>query len=179
MKLSTRSRYAVRLLLDLARHQDQGPVQIGDISKRQEISVKYLEQLIRPLKKASLVSSVRGPKGGHLLSVAPEKITLGQVVRLLEGQAELVVCGPEPDSCDRSDDCQVRLAWQTASRAMYEKLDSVSIADLLVGIGEAGGEPVCQAGEPAPSGRAKQAGAGSSSSRRHTGRKDGKKRPTR
>ncbi|MBW2619152.1 MAG: Rrf2 family transcriptional regulator [Deltaproteobacteria bacterium] len=179
MKLSTRSRYAVRLLLDLARHQGHGPVQIGDISRRQEISVKYLEQLIRPLKKAKLVSSVRGPKGGHLLSAAPEEITLGQVVRLLEGQSELVVCDPDPDICDRSDDCQVRLVWQTASRAMYEKLDAVSIADLLVGIGEAGSEPACPAGEPVPSGRAKQAGAGSSSPRRHKGRKDGKRRPTR
>ena len=64
MKLSTRSRYGTRILVDLARNRDQGPVQIGEISKRQDISVKYLEQLIRPLKKAKLVTSVRGPKGG-------------------------------------------------------------------------------------------------------------------
>ena len=68
MKLSTRSRYGTRILVDLARHKDQGPVQIGEISKRQDISVKYLEQLIRPLKQANLVTSVRGPKGGHLLA---------------------------------------------------------------------------------------------------------------
>jgi Rrf2 family protein len=68
--------------VDLARHYDQNPVQIGEISKRQDISVKYLEQLIRPLKQAKLVTSVRGPKGGHLLAKKPEKITLGQIVRL-------------------------------------------------------------------------------------------------
>ena len=85
MKLSTRSRYGARILVDLARHNDQGPVQIGEISKRQDISVKYLEQLIRPLKQASMVNSVRGPKGGHMLAKKPEEITLGQIVRLFEG----------------------------------------------------------------------------------------------
>jgi Rrf2 family protein len=87
MKLSTRSRYGTRILVDLARNKDKGPIQIGEISKRQDISVKYLEQLIRPLKKAKLVTSVRGPKGGHLLAENPENISLGQVVRLFEGQS--------------------------------------------------------------------------------------------
>lgn len=133
MKLSTRSRYGARLLVDLARNKGQGPVQIGEISKRQEISVKYLEQLIRPLKKAKLVTSVRGPKGGHLLSEKPEKITLGKVVRLFEGQADLVECISFPEKCPMSDDCQVRLAWQDATRALYEKLDATTIADLMDG----------------------------------------------
>ena len=73
MKLSTRSRYGVRILVDLARNSNQGPVQMGEISKRQDISVKYLEQLIRPLKQANMVNSVRGPKGGHLLTKKPER----------------------------------------------------------------------------------------------------------
>ena len=133
MKLSTRSRYGARLLVDLARNREQGPIQIGEISKRQEISVKYLEQLIRPLKKAKLVTSVRGPKGGHLLSEKPEKITLGQVVRLFEGQADLVECISYPEKCPKADDCQVRLAWQDATRALYEKLDATTIADLMNG----------------------------------------------
>jgi len=132
MKLSTRSRYGTRILVDLARHKDQGPVQIGKISKRQDISVKYLEQLIRPLKQADLVTSVRGPKGGHLLAKEPEEITLGQIVRLFEGQSELVECISNPEKCSMSDDCQVRLAWQDATKVLYEKLDSTSIADLLV-----------------------------------------------
>lgn len=133
MKLSTRSRYGTRILVDLARHNNQGPVQIGEISKRQDISVKYLEQLIRPLKQASMVNSVRGPKGGHMLAKKPEEITLGQIVRLFEGQTELVECISNPESCNMSDDCQVRLAWKEATRVLYEKLDSTTIADLLDG----------------------------------------------
>ena len=131
MKLSTRSRYGARILVDLARHHGQGPVQIGEISKRQDISVKYLEQLIRPLKQANMVTSVRGPKGGHLLVKRPEEITLGQIVRLFEGQSELVECISNPEKCHMSDDCQVRLAWEDATRVLYEKLDSTTIADLM------------------------------------------------
>ena len=131
MKLSTRSRYGARILRDLARHDQQGPVQIGEISKRQDISVKYLEQLIRPLKQAELVESVRGPKGGHLLVKKPEEITLGQIVRLFEGQSDLVECVSSPEKCNMADDCQVRLAWRDATRVLYEKLDSTTIADLL------------------------------------------------
>ena len=133
MKLSTRSRYGARILVDLARNRNQGPVQIGEISKRQDISVKYLEQLIRPLKKAKLVSSVRGPKGGHLLAEKPENITLGQVVRLFEGQTDLVECVSYPEICPMSDDCQVRLAWRDATEVLYEKLDSTTISDLMNG----------------------------------------------
>ena len=131
MKLSTRSRYGVRLLVDLARNGNQGPVQMGEISKRQDISVKYLEQLIRPLKQADMVNSVRGPKGGHLLAKKPEDITLGQIVRLFEGQSELVECISNPEKCSMSDDCQVRLAWGDATKVLYEKLDSTTIANLM------------------------------------------------
>jgi Rrf2 family iron-sulfur cluster assembly transcriptional regulator len=131
MKLSTRSRYGARILVDLARYSNQGPVQIGEISKRQDISVKYLEQLIRPLKQAKMVNSVRGPKGGHLLALKPEDITLGQIVRLFEGQSELVECISNPEKCSMSDDCQVRLAWGDATRVLYEKLDRTTIADLM------------------------------------------------
>jgi len=131
MKLSTRSRYGTRILVDLANHQDQGPVQIGEISKRQGISVKYLEQLIRPLKEAKLITSVRGPKGGHIMAKNPVNVTLGQIVRLFEGQSELVECISCPEKCPMSDDCRVRLAWMDATQALYNKLDTTSIADLL------------------------------------------------
>lgn len=133
MKLSTRSRYGARILVDLARHDSKGPVQIGEISKRQNISVKYLEQLIRPLKQAKLVKSVRGPKGGHLLAENPQNISLGQIVRLFEGQSDLVECVSNPEKCRMADDCQVRLAWKDATRVLYEKLDSTTIADLMEG----------------------------------------------
>jgi Rrf2 family protein len=131
MKLSTRSRYGTRLLVDLARHNDQAPIQIGEISKRQGISVKYLEQLIRPLKKAGYVTSVRGAKGGHVLAKKPEQIKLGDIVRLFETHSDLVDCISSPEKCDMSDECRVRLVWQEATAVLFRKLDSTSIADLV------------------------------------------------
>jgi Rrf2 family iron-sulfur cluster assembly transcriptional regulator len=131
VKLSTRSRYGTRLLLDLAIHHDQWPVQIGDIAKRQNVSVQYLEQIIRPLKKAELVSSVRGPKGGHVLAKSPEEITLGQIVRLLENGTQLVECVGRPEACEMSGECRCRLAWKKAADAMYTTLDSLTVADLM------------------------------------------------
>ena len=131
MKLSTRSRYSTRILLELARHRGDIPVQVSEISKRQGISVKYLEQLIRTLKKADLIKSVRGPKGGHMLAKPPETITLGQIVRLFEGQSDLVECVSNPDTCRMSDGCRVRLAWSEATQALYGKLDAITIADLI------------------------------------------------
>ncbi|MBW1710424.1 MAG: Rrf2 family transcriptional regulator [Deltaproteobacteria bacterium] len=132
MKLSTKTRYGARLLFDLARHYGQGPVNIGDIAKRQDISVKYLEQIIRPLKKAKLVESVRGPKGGHILAKNPADISLGQIVRLLESGDELVECVEDPLKCERSSDCCVRKAWQEATIALYDKLNSTFLIDLLM-----------------------------------------------
>jgi len=131
MKLSTRSRYGTRILLELARHTDNKPVTVSDISKQQGIPVKYLEQLIRTLKSAGLITSVRGAKGGHILAKAPEEVTLGFLVRLFEKPYELVECISSPESCQRAVDCRVRLAWKQATDALYEKLDAISVADLL------------------------------------------------
>jgi Rrf2 family iron-sulfur cluster assembly transcriptional regulator len=131
MKLTTKTRYGARLLIDLAQHQGNGAVTMSDISMRQNISVKYLEQIIRPLKKAKLVKSTRGPKGGHMLAKTPDKITLGDVTRLFEGQADLVDCIGSPEKCSKSSDCAVRLGWQKATRALYKELDSVTIENLL------------------------------------------------
>jgi Rrf2 family protein len=131
MKLTTKTRYGTRLLLDLALHQDQGAVRVSEISLRQEISVKYLEQLIRPLKRAELIDSVRGPKGGHMLAKNPEKITLGQITRLFEGSSDLVECISNSDKCAKATDCAVRSAWQEATRALFDKLDAITIADLM------------------------------------------------
>lgn len=131
MKLTKRTRYGTRLLLDLAIHQDQGAVNMSEISKRLNVSVKYLEQLVRPLKKAKFVNSIRGPKGGHMLAKKPDKITLGDITRLFEGQTELVDCISNPEKCPISDECIVRPAWQRATQALYNELDSISITDLL------------------------------------------------
>ncbi len=104
MKLSTRSRYGVRILLELARQSDRLPLQVSVISRQQDIPAKYLEQLIRTLKKADLITSVRGAKGGHILARDPDAISLGAIVRLFEEQHELVRCISSPDVCHMADD---------------------------------------------------------------------------
>ena len=131
MKLSTRGRYGTRMMLDLAQHYDQGPVQIGEIAKRLDISVKYLEQLIIPLKKANFINSVRGPKGGHMLCVSPEDITVGEIVKVLEGGIDLTDCIENPDTCPRSQTCITRDIWTEATEAMYDKLNSITLANMI------------------------------------------------
>ena len=131
MKLSTRSRYGTRMMLDMAQHYDEGPIQIGDIAKRQDISVKYLEQLIIPLKKANYVESVRGPKGGHMLVKPPEEVTVGEIVEVLEGEINLARCIESPEICDRSDTCLTRGVWEEATRAMYDKLNSITLSKMI------------------------------------------------
>ena len=131
MKLSTRSRYGTRMMLDLAQHYDQGPVQIGDVSKRENISVKYLEQLIIPLKKANFIKSVRGPKGGHMLAKTPEEITVGDIVRILEGGINLSDCLENPEVCDKTTSCLTRGVWEEATKAMYDKLNSATLSKMI------------------------------------------------
>jgi Rrf2 family protein len=112
MKLSTKSRYGTRLMLDMAQHYHDGPIHLAGVAKRQGISVKYLEQIIIPLKRANYILSVRGPKGGHTLARPPEKITVGEIV-----------------------------IWQEAAQAMFDKLHSVTLADVM------------NLAEPSPSGQ--------------------------
>jgi len=133
MKLSTRSRYGTRMMLDLAQHYGERPLQIGEIARRQDISVKYLEQLVIPLKKAHYIKSVRGPKGGHVLAKPPEKITVGEIVELLEGGINLADCIENPDTCGRSDTCLTRGIWETATKAMSQELNSITLSDMVKG----------------------------------------------
>ncbi len=119
------------MVLDLAKRFDEGPVRLGDIAKRQGISAKYLEQLIIPLKQGNFIKSVRGPKGGHMLSRPPEEITVGEVVKALEGGMSLTDCVENPEECNRSRKCATRNIWEAASKAMYDKLDSMTLAGLL------------------------------------------------
>lgn len=129
MKLSTKARYGTRMVLDMAKHYDEGPVQIGDIAKRVDVSVKYLEQLIIPLKKAGYVESIRGPKGGHMLTKSPNEITIGEIVGLLEGGINLSECIENPDICDKSKDCLTRGIWEEATKAMSDKLNSITLQE--------------------------------------------------
>ena len=131
MKLSTRSRYGTRLILDMAQHYGGRPIQLSEIAKRQGISLKYLEQIIRPLKKAEYIESFRGSKGGHKLTKAPDTITVGEIVALLEGGESLTQCSRDPEACDRMDECLTRYLWKEASRAMFDHLNNITFAELI------------------------------------------------
>lgn len=131
MKLSTRSRYGTRLILDMAQHHGQTPIQLGEIARRQNISLKYLEQIIRPLKRGNYIKSFRGSKGGHMLNKPPEKITVGEVVALLEGGSILTHCSKKPEECSRSEKCPTRYLWMEASNALFARLNQITFADLL------------------------------------------------
>lgn len=133
MKLSTRSRYGTRLILDMAKHHGKTPIQLGEIARRQKISLKYLEQIIRPLKQANYIKSFRGSKGGHMLNKPPEQITVGEIVALLEGGSYLTHCSDNPEICDQADLCPTRHIWMEASRALYARLNQITFSDLLAG----------------------------------------------
>ena len=131
MRLSTRSRYGTRMMQDLAEHYDKGPTRLGEIAKRQDISVKYLEQLIIPLKQGNFIRSVRGPKGGHMLTRPPEEISVGQIVKALEGRTELTGCIGNPGECGRSGSCLTRCIWKDVSKAIYDQLHSITLSAIL------------------------------------------------
>jgi len=131
MKLSTRGRYGTRLMLELAKNYGKGPVNTTEISKSQGISVKYLEQIIIPLKKAKLIASVRGPKGGHKLTKSPDKISLWQILKPLESHLTLVDCVSNDEACELLETCLVRPVWSKAYHAMMDVLKETSLKDIL------------------------------------------------
>ncbi len=131
MKLSTRGRYATRTLLDLALHQRDGPVQLKDIARRQQISLGYLEHLITPLIAGGIVQSIRGARGGVWLVKTPEEIRLSDVIQLLEGSMAPVACVDNPEMCNRSSFCVTRDIWCELKKAMDDVLESTSLQDLV------------------------------------------------
>lgn len=132
MKLSTKGRYGLRALIDLAQYGGQEAVSIQSISARQQISDSYLEQLVRKLKKAGLVTSVRGAQGGYRLAKPAEEISVGDVLRALEGSIEAVSCqdGDNP-SCVGKDLCVARYVWQKVNKSIRETVDSIMISQLV------------------------------------------------
>jgi len=131
MKLSARTRYAARILLDLAVHADGNPIRTARLSKHTGITVQFIEQIIRPLKQEDFVRSVRGANGGHILKADPADITLGHIVRVMEGGINLTPCVPDATICSRSDSCGTRNAWVSASKALERELDGITIAALM------------------------------------------------
>ena len=133
MRLSTQSRYGVRAIFDIAYHSEGLDTQVKDIYRRQGISQRYLEQIFQKLKKAGIVGSKRGPKGGYFLNKKPEDITIGEVIRITEGGINPVLCvNPEDSSqpCEKSGECVTQIVWNEAGNRLKEYFDSVTIKEL-------------------------------------------------
>ena len=129
MKISTKGRYALRLMLDLAIHSEGSAVPLRDVAQRQEISDKYLEQIVTQLSRAGLVRSVRGAGGGYLLTRTPEGYTVGEILRVLEGSLAPVSCADGVGCCERADRCVTVEVW----REIQAAVDGVVRVEVLAG----------------------------------------------
>ncbi len=130
MKLTTKGRYAVTAMLDLALHFDKGAVTLADIARRQGISLSYLEQLFAKLRRSGLVDSVRGPGGGYNLAVAPSKITVAEIIVAINENIDATRCGGEKN-CHGDETCLTHQLWEDLSTRIYEFLHGISLADLV------------------------------------------------
>ena len=131
MKLSTKGRYGMRAMLDLAQHYDDGLVLVKDVARRQEISERYLEHLFLSLKTAGLVKSIRGAHGGFTLAKAPDKIKLMDIINVSEGPLVLVDCVVDASVCSRSSFCATRDLWRELQSVMGAVLSSQTLQDLI------------------------------------------------
>lgn len=132
MRVSTKGRYAIRFMLDLALHNTGEPVRIKDVAARQNISDKYLEQVVSILNKAGYVRSIRGPQGGYVLTRNPEDYTMGQILRLTEGDMVPVAClADDVNQCDRADNCVTLHFWKKLDDAISNVIDNTTLADLV------------------------------------------------
>ena len=129
MKISTKGRYGIRLMLSLALHYDKGTLALKSIAREQDISEKYLEQIINPLTKSGLVKSYRGAQGGYILTREPKDITMGEVLRILEGSLSPVDCVDNP-MCPNSDTCVSLSIWKKMKEALDDVVDNISLADM-------------------------------------------------
>lgn len=133
MLVSTKGRYALRTMMDLAVHGQEGPVKIKDIAKRQEISGKYLEQIISILAKGELVRSQRGNQGGYYLTREPSALTVGEILRAAEGSLAPVDCLRTPQNqCRRKDECASLKLWEQLDGAIKGVVDHITLKDLLL-----------------------------------------------
>lgn len=134
MKLSTKGRYGLRAVLDLAMHGSEEAVSLSSVAERQRISISYLEQLIAKLKKAGIVDSVRGAQGGYILAKQAGQISVGDVLRALEGNLNPVDCAAvtgEGSACDGSDTCVTKYVWKRISDSINDTVDSITLAELV------------------------------------------------
>ena len=130
MKLSTKGRYGVKAMVDLAIHYGNAPVSIKVISQRQNISEYYLEQLFSPLRKAGLIKSIRGAQGGYVLNKAPSEIKVSDVMDVLEGPIEIADC-IEGAECNNIDCCATRLLWKKIKSSIDEVMENITLQDIV------------------------------------------------
>lgn len=131
MKISTRLRYGLRLLLDLALHGGEEPIPLKEVAERQNISLNYLRQLILPLENSGLVRSTRGNRGGYILARNPESISLLEIAQVLEGPLSLTDCVDDGSSCERFSTCRTRKVWEEVSCAIQNILSQKTLQNLL------------------------------------------------
>jgi Rrf2 family protein len=131
MKISTKIRYGTRAMLELACHYGEGPIELREIAKREDISLKYLEQVIVPLRIAGLVRSARGSKGGYSLAKHPSEIYLKDLVETLDGPLNLIECLKDPKVCQKVPYCITRDIWQEVSEAIDGVFHSVTLEDMV------------------------------------------------
>ncbi|SHI52683.1 transcriptional regulator, BadM/Rrf2 family [Geosporobacter subterraneus DSM 17957] len=133
MRLSTKGRYGVKAMFDLALSYGEGPIALNNIAERQNISVHYLEQLFASLRKAGLVKSVRGAQGGYVLAERPQDITVGDIIRTLEGPLAPAECVVSDDSneCSRADCCVTRIIWEKIRDSINEVVDSITLQNMI------------------------------------------------
>jgi Rrf2 family protein len=131
MKISTKIRYGARAMLELASHYGEGPIELKEIAKKENISLKYLEQVINPLRGAGLVKAVRGSKGGYSLAKPPSEICLYDVVETLEGPLNLLECLRDSKVCQKIPSCVTRDIWQEVSEAISKIFYSVTLEDMV------------------------------------------------
>ena len=134
MKISTRGRYALRMLVDLAQHSSEGYISLGEIAGRQGISKNYLEQIISMLKNSGILIASRGAQGGYQLSKGPSELKVGELLRCTEGSVSPVACLENSyEDCPRNDFCLTLPVWIGLERVMLEYLDTITIQDILEG----------------------------------------------
>ena len=131
MKISTRSRYGLRFLFDLASQQEGEPVFLKDIARRQDLSEKYLSKLVIPLKAAGLIRANRGSHGGYMLARDPETISVYDIVKILEGDTAPTECVTAPSSCRRSGFCPTRSVWKGLAQAVEQYLEQITLSDIV------------------------------------------------
>jgi Rrf2 family protein len=131
MKISTKIRYGARAMLELASHYGEGPLELKEIANKENISLKYLEQVIIPLRTAGLVKSVRGSKGGYSLAKHPSEICLNDLAEILEGPINLIECLKDPKACQKASVCVTRDIWKEVSEAIYRIFHSITLEEMV------------------------------------------------